>query len=71
MAKARIVSSKKSIQRTIQSIIKNGSKPPIQNTVSKGPINSKVASVQASRVPKPAQNQRGRIISKDGWDLTR
>lgn len=71
MAKARIIPPRKSIQKTVQTIIKNGPKLPVKTTISKGTFQNKATAVKASRIPQPAQNQRGRIKSKDEKDLTR
>jgi hypothetical protein len=72
MAKGRIIiPPKKNIGKTIKSIVKKGPKMPQKQVLSKAKSQSFVQQVQKSQVPKPSQNQRGKVKSTDSKDLTR
>jgi len=71
MAKKIIIPPRNSIKTKIKDIISQGPKPKAPTIAAQGPSKSHVAQVEQSRIPKPAQNERGRIRSKDERDLTR
>lgn len=72
MAKGRIIiPPKKNVSKTVKSIVKQGPNSSQKQVLSKAKSQSFVKQVQASQVPKPSQNQRGRIKSSGPKDLTR
>lgn len=72
MAKGRIViPPRKSIKKNIKQIIKRGPAMPRRQPLVQGPAKSHAHQVQLSRIPRPSENQRGRVKSINPKDLTR
>lgn len=72
MAKGRIIiPPKRSIRETVKLLVKQGPKTPEKEVLAKAKSKRFVQQVQKSRVPKPSQNQRGKVKSTDAKDLTR
>ena len=71
MAKKIIIPPKRNMKTRIKDVVRKGPQPQTPVIVAQGASKSRVAQVQQSRIPKPAENQRGRIKSKDERDLIR
>jgi len=70
MAKGKLP-PKKSVGKNTEKILKQAKKTAAKETTTKGKSKNHVDAVKKSKVPKPSQNQRGRIPTKGDSDLTR
>lgn len=70
MAK-RTIPPKGTTTKNIKKIVKQGPKTQANQTLRKGPSQSHVARVIASKQSTPSQNQRGKIKGINDRELTR
>ncbi len=68
---ARKIPPKSNAAKNIKKIVQQGPKPQPPQTLAKGKTQSFVQHVEKSKLPQPSQNQRGKVKSNDGHDLTR